>query len=105
MTSYLDWGGTSKRPQMLITDWREVPTWTEFEILKERFEKLGVAVELADPRELQFDGKELTASGKKIDLVYRRVLMNDIVAPVAERKALVGAGAPNAVGGAHHFPL
>ncbi len=31
MTSYLDWGGTSKRPQMLITDWREVPTWTEFE--------------------------------------------------------------------------
>ena len=64
--SYQDWGGTSKRPQMLITDWREVPTWTEFEILKERFEKLGVPVELADPRELQFDGKELTATGKRL---------------------------------------
>src|SRR5204862_7211129 len=24
--SYLDWGGATKRPQMLITDWREVPT-------------------------------------------------------------------------------
>jgi hypothetical protein len=103
MTSYLDWGGTSKRPQMLITDWREVPTWTEFEILKERFEKLGVPVELADPRELQFDGKELTASGKKIDLVYRRVLMNDIVARVAECKALVDAVAANAVCVANHF--
>ncbi len=103
MTSYLDWGGTSKRPQMLITDWREVPTWTEFEILKERFEKLGVPVELADPRELQFDGKELTASGKKIDLVYRRVLMNDIVARFAECKALVDAVAANAVCVANHF--
>ena len=103
MTSYLDWGGTSKRPQMLITDWREVPTWTEFEILKERFEKLGVPVELADPRELQFDGKELTANGKKIDLVYRRVLMNDIVARVAECKALVDAVAANAVCVANHF--
>jgi hypothetical protein len=103
VTSYQDWGGTSKRPQMLITDWREVPTWTEFEILKERFEKLGVPVELADPRELQFDGKELTASGKKIDLVYRRVLMNDIVARAVECKALVDAVAANAVCVANHF--
>lgn len=101
--SYQDWGGTSKRPQMLITDWREVPTWTEFEILKERFEKLGVPVELADPRELQFDGKVLTASGKKIDLVYRRVLMNDIVARVAECQALLDAVAANAVCVANHF--
>src|ERR1700722_14053745 len=101
--SYQDWGGTSQRPQMLITDWREVPTWTEFEILKERFEKLGVPVELADPRELQFDGKQLTASGKKIDLVYRRVLVNDIVARAAESKPLVDAVAANAVCMANHF--
>ena len=103
VTSYVDWGGTSKRPQMLITDWREVPTWTEFEILKKRFEELGVPVELADPRELQFDGKELTANGKRIDLVYRRVLMNDIVARAAECKALVDAVAANAVCMANHF--
>ena len=101
--SYLDWGGTSKRPQMLITDWREVPTWSEFEILKARFEKLGVPVELADPRDLQFDGKQLTANGKKIDLVYRRVLMNDIVTRAAECKALVDAVAANAVCMANHF--
>jgi hypothetical protein len=101
--SYLDWGGTSKRPQMLITDWREVPTWSEFEILQARFEKLGVPVELADPRDLQFDGKQLRANGKKIDLVYRRVLMNDIVARSAESKALVDAVAANAVCMANHF--
>jgi uncharacterized circularly permuted ATP-grasp superfamily protein len=101
--SYLDWGGTTKRPQMLITDWREVPTWTEFEILQERFEAMGLPVELADPRDLQFDGKELRANDKKIDLVYRRVLMNDIVARGAECKALVDAVAANAVCMANHF--
>jgi uncharacterized circularly permuted ATP-grasp superfamily protein len=101
--AYLDWGGTSKKPQMLITDWREVPTWSEFEILKARFEKMGVPVELADPRDLQFDGKSLTASGKRIDLVYRRVLINDIVARPAECKALVDAIAANAVCVANHF--
>jgi len=103
LMSYLDWGGTAKRPQMLITDWREVPTWSEFEILKARFERLGVPVELADPRNLHFDGKHLTANGKKIDLVYRRVLMNDIVARAAECKALVDAVAANAVCMANHF--
>jgi len=103
VASYLDWGGTSKRPQMLITDWREVPTWTEFEILKQRFEEMGLPVELADPRDLRFDGKQLMANGKKIDLVYRRVLMNDIVARAAECKALVDAVAANAVCVANHF--
>ena len=103
ITSYLDWGGTTKRPQVLITDWREVPTWSEFEILKARFEKMGVPVEIADPRDLVFDGKTLSANGQKIDLVYRRVLINDILARPAECKALVDAYAANAVCVANNF--
>ena len=103
VAAYLDWGGTSKRPQMLITDWREVPTWSEFEILRARFERLGVPVELADPRDLAFDGKHLIANKKKIDFVYRRVLINDIVARPAECQALVEAVEANAVCMANHF--
>lgn len=103
VTSYLDWGGTSRRPQMAIVDWREVPTWSEFEILQARFEAMGVPVELADPRNLVFDGKILSANGKKIDLVYRRILMNDIVARPAECRALVSAYEAGAVCVANHF--
>jgi uncharacterized circularly permuted ATP-grasp superfamily protein len=103
VATYLDWGGASKRPQMLITDWREVPTWSEFEILKARFEKMGVPVEIADPRDLVFDGKTLSANGKKIDLVYRRVLINDMIARPADSKALVDAYAANAVCVANNF--
>ncbi|HUL14435.1 MAG TPA: hypothetical protein VLV88_00435 [Terriglobales bacterium] len=103
VTSYLDWGGTTSRPQIAIVDWRGVPTWSEFEILQTRFEAMGVPVELADPAELVFDGKTLTANGKKTDLVYRRVLMNDIVARPAECKALVDAYEAGAVCVANHF--
>ena len=95
--SFLDWGGTTKRPQIAIVDWREVPTWTEFEILQARFKKLGVPTLICDPRDLLFDGKSLSADGKKIDLVYRRVLINDIVARPAECDALIKAYAANAV--------
>ena len=101
--SYLDWGGTSKRPQMAIVDWREVPTWSEFEILQARFEKMGVPVLLADPRDLMFDGKTLAAHGEKIDLVYRRVLINDIVARPKECEALVKAYSANAACVANTF--
>jgi uncharacterized circularly permuted ATP-grasp superfamily protein len=101
--SYMDWGGSSTRPQIAIVDWKEVPTWSEFEILQERFEKMGVPVVLADPRELEFDGKTLSANEKKIDLVYRRVLINDIVARPAECQALVKAYSANAVCMANTF--
>ena len=101
--TYLDWGGTSKRPQMAIVDWKEVPTWSEFEIFQARFEKMGMPVVLADPRDLVFDGKKLTAHGKKIELLYRRVLINDIVARPKECEALVKAYAANAVCVANTF--
>jgi hypothetical protein len=58
---------------------------------------MGVPTEVADPRDLSFDGKKLTAHGKKIDLVYRRVLINDMVARPAECSALVKAYTANAV--------
>jgi len=101
--AYVDWGGTSKKPQIAIVDWNSVPTWSEFEILQERFERMGVPTLVADPRELQFDGKTLTANGKKIDLVYRRALINDIVAKPAECAALVKAYAAHAVCVANSF--
>jgi hypothetical protein len=87
--TYVDWGGTTHKPQMAIVDWKEVPTWSEFEILKVRFEKMGIPVVLASPQELDFDGKRLSTMGKTIDLLYRRVLINDIVAKPKECEALV----------------
>jgi uncharacterized circularly permuted ATP-grasp superfamily protein len=95
--SYREWGGTARPPQVLITDWRDVPTWNEFLIIQDRFTRLGVPTVVCDPRDLVFDGKRLVAEGRPIDLVYRRVLINDIVARPEECRALVDAYRAHAV--------
>ena len=53
LASYRDWGGTASPPRVLITDFRGVPTWSEFEILAERFTRRGVPTVIADPRDLE----------------------------------------------------
>src|SRR5258707_266223 len=103
ITTYMDWGGSSAKPQIAIVDWEDVPTTSEFEILQERFERMGMPTLIADPRQLEWDGKSLLAQDKKIDLVYRRVLINDIVAKPAECSALVKAYSANAVCVANNF--
>lgn len=91
LESYQDWGGKANLPRIAIVDWREVPTWSEFELLRGAFSDAGVPTEICDPRDLAFDGRRLTANGTPIDLVYRRVLINDILARPDECRALVDA--------------
>ena len=91
LASYRDWGGTASPPRVAIVDWRDVPTYTEFELLRDAFTAAGVPTVIADPRDLVFDGRTLTADGQRIDLVYRRVLINDIVARADDCRALVEA--------------
>jgi hypothetical protein len=103
MRSYREWGGVARPPIIAIVDWRNVPTWTEFEILRDAFTVLGVPTIVCDPRDLSFDGRALTAGGLRIDLVYRRVLMNDVVARPDECAALVKAYESRAVCVANTF--
>lgn len=97
LESYREWGGSASPPVIAIVDWREVPTWSEFEIIQSHFQREGVATVLADPRDLVFKSGKLTANGQRVDLVYRRVLINDIVARPAECAALVEAYSSGAV--------
>ena len=91
LESYQDWGGKANLPRIAIVDWRDVPTWSEFELLRNAFNDAGVPTVISDPRDLVFDGRTLTAHGERVDLVYRRVLINDIVARPDECRALVDA--------------
>ena len=97
LESYKEWGGTASPPTMAIVDWREVPTWTEFELLRDAFVANGVPAVVSDPRDLTFDGGVLRASGLQIDLVYRRVLINDLIARPDECAALLQAYEQRAV--------
>jgi hypothetical protein len=103
LASYSDWGGRAHPPTIAIVDWREVPTWTEFEILRDAFEAAGVPTLISDPRDLVYEGGALTAHGRRIDLLYRRVLINDVLSRAAECRALVDAYAARAVCMANTF--
>jgi uncharacterized circularly permuted ATP-grasp superfamily protein len=101
VASYREWGGTASPPLMAIVDWREVPTFSEFEILRDAFGALGVPAVICDPRDLEYQQSAVSgagsraaglyAQGRRIDLVYRRVLINDIIAREAECRALIDA--------------
>jgi uncharacterized circularly permuted ATP-grasp superfamily protein len=91
LTSYREWGGTASAPAIAIVDWRDVPTWSEFQLLAAAFSELGTPTVVADPRELEIANGRLIAAGRAIDLVYRRVLINDIIARQDECRLLVEA--------------
>ncbi len=104
VASYREWGGTASPPLMAIVDWREVPTFSEFEILRDAFVARGVPTIICDPRDLEYVGTAgphagtgLYVHGRRIDLVYRRVLINDIIAREDECRALLDAYEQRAV--------
>jgi uncharacterized circularly permuted ATP-grasp superfamily protein len=103
MMTFREWGGNASPPLIAIVDWSDVPTYTEFELLREAFMANGVPTIVCDPRDLQFSGGRLLASGRPIDLVYRRVLLNDILARPEDCAALVAAYSARAVCVANTF--
>ncbi|HEY0872805.1 MAG TPA: hypothetical protein VGD94_04980 [Vicinamibacterales bacterium] len=103
LDSYREWGGRAQPPTIAIVDFEGVPTWTEFEILADAFVRAGVPAIVCDPRQLEFTGERLTAHGRAIDLVYRRALVNDVIARPDDCAALVGAYESRAVCVANTF--
>jgi len=79
LRAFRQWGGAS-RPAMAIVDWTGVPTLSEFEMFRERFEREGIKTVICDPAELTYKRGKLRAAGKHVNLVYRRVLTTELLA-------------------------
>jgi uncharacterized circularly permuted ATP-grasp superfamily protein len=75
---YRQWGG-SERPCIAILDWKEVPTYSEFVLFHDYFEAQGYDCVIADPREVMYENNRLMADGKQIHLIYKRVLLSELV--------------------------
>ncbi|MEL6771130.1 MAG: hypothetical protein AAFP18_08720 [Bacteroidota bacterium] len=72
-------GRKRHRPTIAIVDWREVPTYSEFVISKDYFEALGFKCVIADPREVEYRNGKIFAGGIPIDVIYKRVLISELV--------------------------
>lgn len=90
LATWAEWGGQGS-PRVAVVDWKEVSTRTEFDLVCEHFQGAGLEAEFADPRDLEFSGGRLRSGGKPIDVVYRRLLTNELLARESECRALVTA--------------
>jgi len=78
-------------PQIAIVDLKGLPTQKEFELFKEFFETQGYPSLICSPDELEFDGNTLRVGEFKIDIVYKRLLVNEYLPIVREFPALLDA--------------
>ncbi len=69
--------GEEEHPRFAIVDHLDVPTYWEFLLMKDYLERHGYPCEIVDPRELELHDGWLYANGKRIDILYRRLLMNE----------------------------
>ena len=79
LDAYEAWAGRRELPRVAIVDWPEVPTRSEFVLFQEYFTAVGMEAVIADPRELELRDGRLYGPGGRVDLVYKRVLLAELV--------------------------
>jgi uncharacterized circularly permuted ATP-grasp superfamily protein len=78
-------------PVIAIVDLKDLPTQKEFELFKEYFEAEGYTSIICSPDQLEFDGEKLYFGSVAIDIVYKRLLVNEYLPIMEEQPALLDA--------------
>src|SRR5258705_2638314 len=84
-------------PNIAIVDLAGVPKLQEFELFKEFFERSGYRSLICTPQELEFSQNRLSCGDFEIDIVYKRLLVNDYLPIMAEYPALLDSCRAGAV--------
>src|SRR5207302_1289081 len=85
LDAYREWAGhrraacATERPRVAILDWKEVPTYSEFVLFADYFRSHGLECVIADPREVEYAGGKLMAGGFHVQLIYKRVLISELL--------------------------
>lgn len=79
LAAYAQSGGTLKRPTVAIADFTESATIPEFEAIRQVFEAKGIKAIVADVRQFTFKKNYLYFADKKIDIIYRRAVTDEIM--------------------------
>ncbi len=74
------WGGREEHPTFAIVDKGGVPTIHEFHLVQQYLEKHGYPCVVAEPQELEIHDGWVYAQGRRIDVLYRRLLLNEYYA-------------------------
>lgn len=93
LSSYEEFLGQQpeRPPRIAIVDLPGVPTVSEFELFREFFESAGYSSVICTPQELEFRNNRLSVNGLGIDIVYKRLLVNEYLPIIEEYPALLNA--------------
>ena len=80
-----------RAPHIAIVDFKGMPTQKEFELFREYFEAEGYPSIIAAPDELEFSNSRLRVGDFEIDIVYKRLLVNEYLPIMGEHSALLDA--------------
>jgi uncharacterized circularly permuted ATP-grasp superfamily protein len=93
LRSYEEFLGSKpeQRPRIAIVDLPGVPTVSEFELFRDYFESNGYPSVICTPQELEFRNNRLSVNGLEIDIVYKRLLVNEYLPVMQDYPALLNA--------------
>ena len=78
-------------PVIAIVDLKDLPTQKEFELFRDYFQAAGYTSVICSPEDLEFDGEKLFFRSVAIDIVYKRLLVNEYLPIIDEHNALLDA--------------
>ena len=78
-------------PNIAILDWENLPTSSEFVLLRNHFTARGVPTIICSPDNLEYQSGELRCGAFHIDLVYKRVIIHEFLARYDETHPLIRA--------------
>jgi uncharacterized circularly permuted ATP-grasp superfamily protein len=79
LAAYHEFRGVREKPSVVILDWAEVPTRSEFVLFEREFAALGIDAFIGDPRDAEYSNGRLTVGGRPVTLIYKRVLIDELV--------------------------
>jgi uncharacterized circularly permuted ATP-grasp superfamily protein len=69
-----------ERPVIAIVDWKDVSTYSEFELHRDHFRSMGIEAVIASPLDFSIRDGRAHAGDREVHLVYRRVITGEIIA-------------------------
>ncbi len=90
LDTFREWGGVGA-PNVAIVDWEGLPTADEFVLLRDFFAGRGVPAIICDPGELEYENGRLRCGAFPIDLVYKRVIIHELLARCDDSHPLISA--------------
>src|SRR3954471_8754830 len=93
LEAYREYAGAraSEKPSIAIVDLKGLPTQKEFELFRDYFEGQGHPAAICSPDELEFSGGRLRCGEFEIDIVYKRLLVNEYLPIMSDQPALLEA--------------